>query len=167
MRKPESLTYCTQAVRDHARDCFLLCLFAPADHREALLTIYALDVEMVHVRRAVTEEMLGHIRYAWWQEGLEAIAAGQPPREHPVLQAAHAMGLVPLLLPLAETYRAHYPALPPAGPADDLALSLLRERCPQAEEGWKKAHAVIQRHRQKFGPGWNGWLSFKLLMAGL
>src|SRR5579864_8087467 len=107
-----TLSYCAQEVYRHDRDRFLLSLFVPTVRRETLLALYALNVELARVHAAISEEMIGHIRYAWWQEALEALYAGGRISGHPVLEAlAPAIhgGHIPseALMPLVESYRAH------------------------------------------------------------
>ncbi len=71
--------------------------------RADLVTLYALDHELTRIPQIVTNPLMGEIRMAWWREGLEEIAAGRPPRQHPVLQAVADGGLpVADLIRLAE-----------------------------------------------------------------
>lgn len=70
---------------------FLAIQRAPAPTRAALYAVTAFYLELAHVAEAVSEPMLGAIRLAWWRENIEAIAAGHPPREHPVLQSIGAV----------------------------------------------------------------------------
>ncbi len=168
-RLPES--YCADSVRTHERDRFLSSLFIPAQHRESLLALYALDAEWAHIHIAVTEAMIAQIRYAWWQEAIESILAGKPTREHPVLLA-----LAPLLaagqvdtaslFTLLESYREHFPVLPPVREEsmEKISLHLIRAACPQAEEGWKKGHRAIRKHRERFGKRCNTLLYLKLFL---
>ena len=83
------LSHCAAAVREHDPDRYLATLFAPADAREALFTLYAFDHEIARVRRVVSDPMAGLVRLQWWREALAAIAADQPPA-HPVVEAVHA-----------------------------------------------------------------------------
>lgn len=166
-----ALSYCAQAVRDYDRDRFLASLFVPARGREALLVILALGVELAHVREAVSEEMIGHIRYAWWQEAIEGAYDTGATRGHPLIEA-----LLPLtphlpkeqLLALVDAYRAAFPEAPADVEAvmKILALDILQGFSVD-DAGWRKANALIQKHRARFGKGWNGWLALKLLAAGL
>lgn len=169
-----TLSYCGQEVHTHDYDRFLLSLFVPQASREPLLALYALNAELAHVRAMVSEEMIGHIRYAWWVESLEKLASGTQPRGHPLLETLAqevASGRVPLslLMPLAEHYRDHFPGAPPQ--ADDIVeqsgLTLIRSLCPQSERPWMKAQGIISRHRLLHSGRRNGWLSVKLLLAGL
>jgi phytoene synthase len=80
----ESLSYCAQQVREHDPERYLATLFAPAAAREALFALYAFDHEIAKVRHVVREPMAGMIRWQWWREALEDVAAGAP-RAHPVV----------------------------------------------------------------------------------
>jgi hypothetical protein len=165
------LSHNAQRVQSHDRDRFLASLFVPMPAREALLALAALNVELAQVRRATQEEMIGHIRYAWWQEAVEGLYAGKAPLGHPVLEA-----MLPVtaylpraeVLTLVESYRATYPALPldMEGIMDRLSLELLRN-LSIPDQGWRRASSLIKKHRLRYRKGWNGWLILKLLMGGL
>jgi phytoene/squalene synthetase len=166
---PKPLSYCAAAVYDHNRDRFWQSLFVVQPARESLYAVLALDVELAHIRRAVKEEVMGHMRHAWWQESLGMIINGGRPREHPVFQAMASLindGLIPKepLMRLMENYRAAFPELPlHQEPLEALCLSLL----PKSDiKAWKDAGAIIQKHRTRFGNGKNSWLMIKLLCAG-
>jgi phytoene synthase len=58
-------------VRRHDPDRFLTALFAPPEHRNALLTLYAFDHELARAREVTTEPYLALIRLQWWREVLE------------------------------------------------------------------------------------------------
>ncbi|MDE3015980.1 MAG: squalene/phytoene synthase family protein [Pseudomonadota bacterium] len=168
------LSYCADLVRKHSRDDLLLCLFMPAEAREAVLAVYALNIELAQVREKTSEELIGQVRLAWWQEAVEALYAGHPARDQPVLQALApviASGHPPResVMALIENYRVHFPDSPPDIEAamDEATLALLRALCPQAEAGWRKARNIILKHRRRHGQRRNGWLNFKLLVAGM
>jgi phytoene/squalene synthetase len=84
---PATLSYCAGLVRDQAPGRYLATLFAPAAVRPALFGLYAFDHEIAKVRRVVSEPMAGLIRFQWWRDALDAIAAGRPSPAHPVAQA--------------------------------------------------------------------------------
>lgn len=158
--------YCTQMIRTRNRDRFLASLFVPQEKRDALLAVYALEEELKQVHCAVNEEIMGEIRYAWWQEALDEMVAGKTPRAHPVLQALPPESF-PGCLTLAGTYRESFPDLPAGNMlADEAVLAFLRAACPQAEAGWRKAGEMIAGHRRRFGNEKNMWLDLKLLWAG-
>jgi phytoene synthase len=55
-------------VRLHDPDRFLTALFAPPEHRDALLTLYAFDHELARAREVTSEPHLALIRLHWWRE---------------------------------------------------------------------------------------------------
>ncbi len=78
--------HCANLVREADRDRYLATLFAPAEHRDALLSLYAFNVEIARVRDLAREPMPGEIRLQWWREAL----AGERDTEaeaHPVASA--------------------------------------------------------------------------------
>lgn len=167
------LSYCADLVKRHDRDRFMLSLFVAADAREALLALYALNVELAHVRIAVREEMIGHIRYAWWQETMEKLYAGAAPHGHPTLSALLPLieaGALPqeAVMPLIESYRTHFPDPPPDADARlaELSQGLLQVLSPASALHWVNAQRIIARHRKRYGAGGNGWLALRLLLAG-
>jgi phytoene/squalene synthetase len=89
MSKPASasLSYCAALVREQAPTRYLATLFAPASVRPALFGLYAFDHEISKVRQVVTEPMAGLIRFQWWRDALDTIAAGRPAPAHPVAEA--------------------------------------------------------------------------------
>lgn len=89
------LSYCGQEVRRYDNDRFLTCLFAPADRREALFAVCALNIEVAKTRQVVSEPVLGQMRLQWWRDAVEAAYEGGSVPVHAVVQ------------PLAEAIRAH------------------------------------------------------------
>ncbi len=89
-------------VRRHDPDRFLTALFAPADRRDALLTLYAFNHELARAREVASEPPLALIRLQWWREVVE----GEPKRHEvasPLSQAITAGALNPAdLLPIIE-----------------------------------------------------------------
>jgi phytoene/squalene synthetase len=79
--------HCAELLRDHARARYLASLLAPPGVRPALFALYAFDHEISRVRRLVSEPMAGLIRFQWWRDAIDAIAAGRPAPAHPVAQA--------------------------------------------------------------------------------
>jgi hypothetical protein len=167
-----ALSYSAHEVYTHDRDRFCLSLFVPASQRESLLAVYALNVELLKIRGTVKEEMIGHIRYAWWQEAVEGLYAGERRQGQPVLEAlAPLVALLPkeMLMPLLEQYREHFPELPSDADRilEDISLVMIRTLCPQAEIPWHRANAIIVKHRHTHGNKWRSWLVLKLLLAGI
>ena len=66
-------------VRRHDPDRFLTALFAPPEHRDALLTLYAFNHELARAREVASEPALALIRLQWWREVVDGA-----PRRHEV-----------------------------------------------------------------------------------
>lgn len=73
-----------QAVRTADRDRYLAALYAPADKRDALLSLYAFNTEIAGIRDRIHEALPGEIRLQWWRD---VIAAGNPATGHPLADA--------------------------------------------------------------------------------
>jgi phytoene synthase len=86
-----------QAVRAADRDRYLSALYAPADKRDALFSLYAFNAEIAGIRDRIHEALPGEIRLQWWRD---VIAAGNPATGHPLADALvetivkHALPLV-------------------------------------------------------------------------
>lgn len=87
MQPLERSAYLAAQAREHDPDRFLTALFAPPARREAVLALILLDHELARVPDAVRQPMAGYIRYQWWRDALDEIAAGVPARRHPVAAA--------------------------------------------------------------------------------
>ena len=78
------LSAAARLVRDFDRERFVTALFAPPEQREALMLLYAFNVEVARVRESVREPMAGLIRLQWWRDTLAAAGKGRPVDHHPV-----------------------------------------------------------------------------------
>lgn len=76
---------CAALVRKSDPDRYFAALFAPADVRGDLFTLYALNHEIARIADSVREPMLGLIRLQWWRETIEGARAGNP-RRHEVAE---------------------------------------------------------------------------------
>lgn len=83
------LSYCGEQVRRLDGDRFACTLFAPPAEREALLALYALNLELARIPELVGEPLVRRIRLQWWCDAIAAIYGGRPPR-HPVATAVAA-----------------------------------------------------------------------------
>lgn len=81
-----ALSYCAQLVREQAPDRYLATLFAPSAARPALFGLYAFDHEITKVHHVVSQPIAGLIRFQWWRDALDAIAADRPAPVHPVAE---------------------------------------------------------------------------------
>ncbi|MBX3487952.1 phytoene/squalene synthase family protein [Parvibaculum sp.] len=77
---------CFEDVRRHDHDRFLTVLLAPAPARDALLALYAFNIEIARIPEAVSEPMMGQIRLQWWRETVEGLDRGET-RGHAVAEA--------------------------------------------------------------------------------
>src|SRR6185437_15717403 len=83
---PTDFTPCAALVREADRERYLAALFAPAQHRDALLSLNAFNAEIVRVRAAAREPMPGEIRLQWWREVITGERDGEA-AAHPVAAA--------------------------------------------------------------------------------
>jgi phytoene synthase len=82
----DAFAHCEGLVRAADRDRFLTTLFAHAEHRPALLALYAFNLEIARVREIVHEPLAGEIRLQWWSDVLEGEGRGEV-AAHPVAAA--------------------------------------------------------------------------------
>lgn len=73
-------------VRNEDRDRFLCAMFAPPQHREALFSLYAFNLEIARIRETVSEPLIGQMRLQWWRDAIVSINEDKPPH-HPVAEA--------------------------------------------------------------------------------
>jgi phytoene synthase len=82
----QALRHCESLVRAADKDRYVATLFAPAEHRPAIFTLYAFNAEIVRVRDAARVPIAGEIRLQWWSD----VLASDDPRQtagHPVAAA--------------------------------------------------------------------------------
>ncbi len=82
----DAFAHCEGLVRAADKDRFLTTLFAPAEHRNALIALYAFNVEIARVREVVREPVAGEIRLQWWSDVLSGVGRGEV-AAHPVAAA--------------------------------------------------------------------------------
>jgi len=82
----DAFAYCAELVRQADRDRFLATLFAPAEARDALLALYAFNIEITRVRDVAREPLAGEIRLQWWSE-VVAGGRGEEAGANPVAAA--------------------------------------------------------------------------------
>jgi phytoene synthase len=68
-------------IRAADEDRYYAALFAPAEKRAHLFTLYALNQELARIAETVREPMMGAIRLQWWRETVEGAGEGKP-RDH-------------------------------------------------------------------------------------
>jgi len=82
----DAFAHCEGLVRAADKDRFLASLFAPAEHRDALLALYAFNLEIARVREVAHEAVAGEIRLQWWSDVLGDAGRGEV-AAHPVAAA--------------------------------------------------------------------------------
>src|SRR5262245_43640501 len=82
----DAFAHCEGLVRAADKDRFLASLFAPVEHRDALLALYAFNLEIARVREVVHEAVAGEIRLQWWSDVLGGAGRGDV-AAHPVAAA--------------------------------------------------------------------------------
>lgn len=78
--------HCRELVRRYDKDRYLSALFAPPQHRDALMALYAFDVEIKRIADVVSDPMPGEIRLQWWMDALQGKEHGGS-AGHPVAAA--------------------------------------------------------------------------------
>ena len=81
-----NISYCGDLVRRHDPDRFLISMFAPADTREYLWSLFAFNHEIAKTRAVVSDTTLGLIRLQWWRDAIEGIYSRGEVLEHEVLK---------------------------------------------------------------------------------
>lgn len=82
----DAFAHCEKLLRDEDKDRYLATLFAPAESRPALSSLYAFDVETARVALRVREPLAGEIRLQWWHDALSGNIPDQA-AGHPVASA--------------------------------------------------------------------------------
>ncbi|MFD1982448.1 phytoene/squalene synthase family protein [Mesorhizobium newzealandense] len=60
------------AVRAADHDRYLTALYAPADKRDALFSLYAFNAEIAAIRDRIHEALPGEVRLQWWRDVIAA-----------------------------------------------------------------------------------------------
>ena len=116
-----------QELRGLDGDLYLCHLFAPAEKRGALLTLYHLYADIARIPASVSDPMVGAIRLQWWRDLLDAVANGDG-RGTPIGEAL-------LVNPLPK----------------DMVLPLIDRREAALTEGTRSADE-LQNEAQTVGP---------------
>ncbi|QND64203.1 phytoene/squalene synthase family protein [Mesorhizobium loti] len=76
------------AVRAADHDRYLTALYAPADKRDALFSLYAFNAEIAGIRDRIHEALPGEVRLQWWRDVIAA--GGEAGAGHPTAVALNA-----------------------------------------------------------------------------
>ncbi len=85
MSEAEDMRACRELVRRRDPVRYRAAMTAPAPMRDGLLTLYALNAEVVRAAWGAREPMLAEIRLQYWHDQLEALLRGDTVDAHPVL----------------------------------------------------------------------------------
>ena len=77
------------AVRAADHDRYLTALYAPAEKRDALFSLYAFNAEIAGIRDRIHEALPGEVRLQWWRD-LIAVDNDDAAIGHPVADALKA-----------------------------------------------------------------------------
>ncbi|MFC3226685.1 phytoene/squalene synthase family protein [Marinibaculum pumilum] len=81
--------HCAELLHRGDRDRWLTALFAPEGaRRDALMALYAWNLEVARIPDTVSEGIIGQMRLQWWRETVEGIYADTP-RAQPIARALH------------------------------------------------------------------------------
>ncbi len=75
-------------VRAADQDRYLTALYAPADKRDALFSLYAFNAEIAGIRDRIHEPLPGEVRLQWWRDVIAA--GGEAGAGHPVAETLNA-----------------------------------------------------------------------------
>ncbi|MFN3075410.1 MAG: squalene/phytoene synthase family protein [Alphaproteobacteria bacterium] len=84
-------------LRRRDRGRYAACMFAPADRRVGLLTLYAFNLEISSIWEKIREPLAGRIRLQWWRDSIGDLYDGEP------VGARH-----PLFPPLVQTIAGYH-----------------------------------------------------------
>ena len=88
MTAADQLSNNARLLREGDSDRFLTALFAPADRREGLFSLYAFNLELGRSAEHINEPMMGYIRLQWWRDRIAEIYVGDgPPKGAELAQA--------------------------------------------------------------------------------
>ena len=83
----DSTSYIADLVRREDRDRYLTALFAPPIERQALLDLYAFNIEVARIRDATSEPLIGQMKLEWWRDIVATIYAGRDvPKGNPIVE---------------------------------------------------------------------------------
>ncbi|WP_167434252.1 phytoene/squalene synthase family protein [Mesorhizobium helmanticense] len=79
-----------EAVRAADHDRYLSALYAPADKRDALFSLYAFNAEISGIRDRIHQPLPGEVRLQWWRDTIAGEADDRADVGHPVADALKA-----------------------------------------------------------------------------
>lgn len=81
-----TIDLCAEKVRQGDPDRFLAVMSVAPQHRGALFTLFAFNLEIARAPWVSTEPMIAEMRLQFWRDVLDDIDNGKPARAHEVVQ---------------------------------------------------------------------------------
>lgn len=81
----QDIAQCAETVRTGDPDRFLSAMTASGDARDALMVLYAFNVEVSRAPWVTVEPMIAEMRLQWWLDAVEEIFEGGAVRRHQVV----------------------------------------------------------------------------------
>ncbi|MDA9789575.1 squalene/phytoene synthase family protein [Amylibacter sp.] len=81
----QDIAQCAQTVRTGDPDRFLSAMTASGETRDALMVLYAFNVEVSRAPWVTAEPMIAEMRLQWWFDAIEEIFEGGAVRRHQVV----------------------------------------------------------------------------------
>lgn len=136
-------------------------MLAPAPTRPLTAAVIAFEWELEQIAYKVSEEMLAHIRFAWWREAVDMLKDNACNRAHPVLDALkQQVGKQPAIISalyerIDVQQHAYQHVVDAHAPLDTLESliptlqALISLTAPEQAESWarkaRKIHALSQK----------------------
>ena len=80
----QDIALCVETVRSSDPDRFLSAMTASGAARDALMVLYAFNVEVSRAPWVTAEPMIAEMRLQWWFDAIEEIFEGNDVRRHQV-----------------------------------------------------------------------------------
>lgn len=98
--------YLNELVHTEDHDRYLTAVTAPELARDAIMTLYAFNIEVAKVRESVSETLIGQMKLQWWRDLIASIYENaQVPKGNPVVEA------LAEVIPASKLSRGHFEAL--------------------------------------------------------
>ncbi|WP_118136302.1 squalene/phytoene synthase family protein [Oceanicella sp. SM1341] len=123
-----SIEHCRAMVHDGDPDRFLSAMSAPPEGQDALMVLYAFNLEVARAPWVASEPLIGQMRLQFWVDTIAEIHEGKPPRRHPVAEE----------LALLTRHRAL-----PRAPFDALIAARMADLQPEPPASREAFHAYV------------------------
>ncbi|CAG8462491.1 4797_t:CDS:2 [Funneliformis mosseae] len=80
--------YCSDLVKKHDRENFIISVFYPKHLNNVFLAIRAFDIELAMIRYSVSNSQIGRMRMQFWRDAIDNTFQGRPPQQ-PIARMLH------------------------------------------------------------------------------